>query len=200
MMKAMLFLIFLNFLMIKGNCSKGNDDPFSENTVISKVYHKTGPSDTDTLWVSENDSTVFRAEEVMMRRPDQRQEPSVQYELIHPENNAYYFIYNDKKQLVKEGKYAAEYTYEGQTYKQGGFYNLKNFEYKKNGDLKTIHYQEDGRNLKTEIFDSEKRLTKIIFFNKKSSDIEKIEIYKKGKLKETRIYTGFNRYDTVEAE
>ncbi|AZA77582.1 hypothetical protein EG347_08675 [Chryseobacterium sp. G0186] len=199
-MKTISLLLFFTTVIIGCKCTQPNDRSEKENTVISKEYHKSGQSDTDTLWVSQNDSTVFKKEEVLIQRPDSNPELSVRYELIKPKDNAYYFIYDDKKQLIKEGKYTSQYTYEGIIYKQGDFYNSKNYTYKKNGNLETIHYQEDGRNLKTEYFDSEKRLTKIRYLNKKSSDTEKIEIYKNGKLKETRIYKGFNSYDTVKAD
>lgn len=59
---------------------------------------------------------------------------------------------------------------------------------------------EDGRNHKTEHFDSKKRLKKIRYFKKESSETEKIEIYKKGQLKETRIYTSFSTYHTMKAK
>lgn len=199
-MKTISLLLFLTTVIMGCHCTKSNDNSGKENMIISKNYHKSGQSDTDTLWVSQNDSTVFKKEELPMRRPESNPELYINYELIEPKDNAYYFIYNDKKQLIKEGKYTSQYTYEGIIYKQGDFYNTKNYTYKRNGNLETIHYQEDGRNLKTEYFDGEKRLTKIRYLNKKSSDIEKIEIYKNGKLKETRIYKGFNSYDTVKAD
>lgn len=199
-MKTISLLLFFTTVIIGCNCTKPNDQSEKENIVISKEYHKSGQSDTDTLWVSQNDSTVFKKEEIPMRRPESNPELYISYKLIKPKDNAYYFIYNDKKQLIKEGKYTSQYTYEEIVYKQGDFYNSKNYGYKRNGNLETIHYQEDGRNLKTEYFDREKRLTKIRYLNKKSSDTEKIEIYKNGKLKETRIYKGFNTYDTVKAD
>ncbi|MGU3376106.1 hypothetical protein [Chryseobacterium sp. M5A1_1a] len=198
-MKTMLFLLFNTLMIIGCNYTKRNDNSEKGNPVISKIYHKSGHSDTDTLWVSQNDSTVFKKEELPIRRPESNPELYINYELIKPKDNAYYFIYNDKKQLIKEGKYTAQYTYEGIIYKTGNFYNFKIYNYKRNGNLETIHYQEDGRNLKTEFFDSEKRLTKIRYLNKKSSNTEKIEIYKKGKLKETRVYTSFYNYYTVKA-
>lgn len=176
-----------------------NDNIQKEPVFILKAYHKNNQYNTDTLWVSQNDSTVFKKKEAMLHRPCANPELSVQYELINPKNGAYYLIYNTKKQLIMEGIYSAQYTYEGQTYKQGNFYNAKRYSYKKNGNIATIHYQEDGRNIKTEHFDSKKRLTKIKYFDKKSSNTEKIELYKKGALKETRVYTGFSKYYTVRA-
>ena len=194
-------LLLLSVIVMMGcHYDKGVKDKHKkENMIISKVHHKTGHGDVDTLWISQNDSTAFRKEELLIHRPDRYPEFSVRYVLLNPKDGAYYFIYNDKKQLVEEGKYSAQYTYEGITYDQGNFYNLKRFSYKKNGHLQTIHYQEDGRNLKTEFFAGDGQLTQIKYFNKKSSDIDKVEIYRNGKLKETRIYKGFNTYDVVKA-
>ncbi|AZA90579.1 Uncharacterised protein [Chryseobacterium nakagawai] len=200
MLKILSFLWIAVYIMTACNCAKGkNDASKKDDGIISKIYHKSGSNDTDTLWVSQNDSTVFRQEEVMIKHPDSYPKLTVRYNLINPKNNAYYFIYNDKQQLIEEGKYTAQYMYEGITYNDGNFYNLKSYSYKKNGKLRTKHYQEDGRNFKTEFFNNDGQLTEIKYFNKKSSDIEKVEIYKKGELKETRIYKGFNNYDTVKA-
>ncbi|MEJ5105748.1 hypothetical protein [Chryseobacterium sp. MYb328] len=198
MLKILLFLWLPISIMLSCNCTKGKNDEH-KNVIISKIHHKSGPKDTDTLWVSQNDSTVFRKEDVMIKYPESHPKLTVHYTLINPKNDAYYFIYNDKQQLIEEGKYTAQYTYEGISYNDGNFYNLKRYSYKKNGNLQTKHYQEDGRNLKTEFFNNDGQLTEIKYFNKKSSDIEKVEIYKKGKLKETRIYKSFNTYDTVKA-
>lgn len=192
-------LVFL-FFAISIGCFFAKANPYDGNWNIDEVYFSASSDDTDTLRVFQNDSAVFRKEELIVKNPDSYPKLTVRYELIHPQDKAYYFIYNDKKQLVIEGKYSTQYTYEGITYEQGGFYNSKTYSYKKNGSLETIHYQEDGRNLKTEYFNSDKKLTKIRYFNKKSSDTDKIEIYKKGKLKETRTYKGFNSYDTVKGK
>ncbi|WP_347217795.1 hypothetical protein [Chryseobacterium sp.] len=191
-MKIKLFLLFFAIIM-GGHVIKAKK--ISLNTGIVKAYSY----NTDTLKVDQNDPAVFKKEELVMKYPESRPKLTTHYELLNPKDGAYYCIYNDKKQLVKEGKYSAQYTYEGITYDQGGFYNSKTYLYKKNGNLETIHYQEDGRNLKTEFFNSEKQLTKIKYFNKKSSDTDKIEIYKRGKLKEARIYKSFNTYYTVKA-
>ncbi|MGE8554218.1 MAG: hypothetical protein ACN6OB_09865 [Chryseobacterium jejuense] len=163
------------------------------------MYFKEHSHDIDTLKVYQNDTAVFRKEEMIVKHPEAKPKLTVRYELINPKDGAYYFIYNEKKQLVKEGEYTAQYKYEGITYDQGDFYNSKTYFYKENGNLETIHYQEDGRNLKTEFFDRDKQLTKIRYFHKKTSDTDKIEVYKKEKLKETRIYKGFNTYYTVKA-
>lgn len=188
--------ILLFFAIIVGFRSiKANDNPVS--TGIDNTYFKHSFHGTDTLRVSQNDTGVFRKEEFMMKHPESNPKPSVRYELISPKDGTYYFIYNDKKQLAEEGKYTSQYKYEGITYDKGGFYNSKTYFYKTNGHLKTIHYQEDGRNLKTEFFDQDKQLTQIRYFNKRSSDTDKVEFYKKGKLKQTRIYTAFNTYYTI---
>lgn len=199
MLKILSLLWLPAGIIMACNCTKGKNDGREKNVIISKVHHKSGPDDTDTLWVSQNDSTVFRKEEVMVKHPDSYPKFMEKYTLINPKDGAYYFVYNGSQQLIEEGKYTAQYTYEGITYKEGNFYNQKTYSYKKNGKLETKHVQEDGRNLKTEFFNNDGQLTEIKYFNKKSSDIEKVEIYNKGKLKETRIYKGFNNYDTVKA-
>nr|WP_315029256.1 hypothetical protein [uncultured Chryseobacterium sp.] len=185
--KKVPFLLFLVLMVVGCNYSKGNDRSEKENIITSRVYHKSNFDTTDTIRVSQNDSSFFKREEIIIHRPDSHPKLSVQYTLKHPKDGAYYLIYNDKKQLIKEGRYTSQYTYEGQTYKEGNFYNLKMYSYKSNGNLDTIHYQEDGRNLKTEFFDNKSRLKKIIYFNKKSADKEKVEIYKNGKLREINI-------------
>ena len=171
-----------------------------ENTIISKIKYIKNTAEIDTLWVSQNDSTVFRQEEVMIHRPCSNPEFSIRYELINPKVNSYYFIYNEQQQLVLEGKYTKEYTYEGATEKLGNFYNSKSYSYKSNGKLKAIHYMEDGRNSKLELYDRKKRLKEITYYDKKSSDKTKIEIYDNGQLEETRIYTSFDNYYTVKAD
>lgn len=200
MLKIMLFLWWpVSIMMACNDATLKKNDNRKENDIISKIHHKSGANDTDTLWVSQKDSTVFRKEELMVKHPDSYPRLVERYTLITPKDGAYYFIYNDKQQLIQEGKYTAHYIYEGITYNEGNFYNHKTYSYKKNGRLRTKHYQEDGRNTKTEFFNNDGQLTEIRYFNKKSSDIEKVELYKKGKLKETRIYKGFNNYDTVKA-
>jgi hypothetical protein len=182
-----------NFATEKNYIDKGN-------TIISKIKCKKDTTGLDTLWVSQNDTSVFRQEEVIISRPCSNPEFDVRYELLKPINDAYYFIYNNKKQLIEEGKYTNEYTYEGQTYKRGDFYNLKRYSYKSNGNLELIHYTEDGRNNKIEFFDSKKRLTEVTYFDKKSSNKTKVEIYNKGELEETHIYTSFDNYYTEETK
>lgn len=158
---------------------------------------------TDTLRVSQSDKNTFEKQILPVRLHyspipfANLRQPRFQthYELINPKNGAYYFIYNDKKQLIQEGIYSIrQFTYQDKTKEHGAFYDSKYYYYKKNGKLTSIHYQQDGRSRKTEYFDKKKRLKKIVFFDKKSSDTEKIEIYKKGQLKETRIYTSFDNY------
>ncbi len=165
--------------------------------IISKRHSKTNLSETDTLWVSQNDTTVFKKTEDRVHRPCSNPELTTRFELLSPENEAYYFIHDSKGKLVLEGKYSNEYEYEGITYKTGNFYNSKQYSYKSNGTLKTIHYQEDGRNLKTEVYNNDGKLKETIHFDKKSSDKTKTEIYDQGQLKETRIYTSFDKYYTV---
>ncbi len=189
-------------MMVITGCNgcKTNDDIPKGNKIISKVYHKTGPNDTDTLWVSQNDTLVFKAEEGMQGNPGQKPKLVTRYELKNPKDGAYYFIYNDAQQLIQEGKYTVQYVYDGKTIEEGNFYNSKRYHYKDNGKLSAIYYQVDGRNFKTELYNGKKELKEIIYFNKKSGDKEKVEIYKNGKLKETRIYTAFDVYHTIKAD
>lgn len=199
-MKTKYLLLLLIFSVTYSIFIKGNKGIEKEYTIISKMDYKSSPREIDTLWVSQDDTSVFKREEEMISRPCTNPELTVRYELIHPKDSMYYLIYNDKKQLMMEGKYTSEYTYEGRTYKRGDFYNSKRYSYTKSGSLDVIHYMEDGRNLKTEYYDSKQRLTKIRYLDKKSEGVTKIEIYKNGQLKETRIYTSFSKYSTVRAK
>lgn len=192
------FLLFL-FLLLKcsGFCSTLKNNHLQDN---AHVFQKTNyQTDTDTLRVFQNDSTVFNKVITFLTRPCSKPQLATFYELIEPKEGVYYFIYNEKKQLLKEGKYTANYTYEGIIYTKAAFYDSKSYNYKKNGKLNFIHYQEEGRNLKTEYFDSKKRIKRIRYLDKKSGDVSKIEIYKRGQLKATRVYKSFSTYDTVKA-
>ena len=189
-MKTFIFLLFSMFAM-----SCNSKEP--QHMIISKVHYKPNSKIIDTVWVSQNDSTVFKREEVLTRNHHQTPKFETRYELKDPKNGVYYFIHNNIGQLIMEGRYDSEFTYEGNLSKQGNFYNSKSYYYKKNGDLTTIHYMEDGRNLKTEHYDRKKRLTKIRYLDKKSGSTTKIEIYDDGILDETRVYTSFDNYYTV---
>lgn len=197
-MRTKSLLLFLVFSIICSSFMKGNDGDKKENVSISKINYLT---ERDTLRVFQNDPSVFKKTEDIITRPCSNPEPTtIRYELINPQDNAYYLIYNDKKQLVLEGVYTAQYTYEGILYNKGDFYNSKTYSYTKNGNLDTVHYMEDGRNLKTEYFDTKIQLTKIRYLNKKSGELSRIELYKNGQLKETRTYVSFNKYTTVKAK
>ncbi|WP_337085160.1 hypothetical protein [Elizabethkingia anophelis] len=196
-MKIIIATIFLITNIFGCNGSKKTT---KENSIISKTYHKTGKTDTDTLWVSQNDSTVFKREEMFINRPCSNPEFAIRYDLIKPKNNAYYFIYDENHQLVLEGKYEANYIFEGIATGKGDFYNSKNYDYNDNGDLLAISYMQDGRHTKTETFGSDGKIEKIFYKNKKSGDTEKLEFYKNGKLKKTRIYTAFDTYYTINAD
>ena len=191
------YLILYSILSVFNGCDlkKGDD----KKIIISKKYFKRNTSETDTLWISQNDTTVFKQVEDIIHRPCSNPELTISYELINPKDGAYYYIYDNKGKLVMEGKYTKEYLYENIINKQGNFYNSKNYSYKSSGKLNTIHYQEDGRNLKIEFFDNGKKLKEVIYFDKKSSDKTKIEIYNNGQLEETHIYTSFDNYYTVKA-
>ena len=196
----MKLFLFISFLMTAVFSCNDNKKAQTGNVIISKIYHKKGTTDTDTLWVSQNDSTVFKREEFLTQRPCQNAEYTIRYDLINPQKDAYYYIYNENQQLVLEGKYETDFIFEGKATGEGDFYNSKNYEYEDNGDLVAISYMQDGRHTKTETFDSNGKIEKIFYKNKKSGDTEKIAFYKNGKLRKTRIYTAFDVYYTVEAD
>lgn len=189
----MKILILFFFSMFAMSCH--SKEP--QNIIISKIHYKPNSKTIDTLWISQNDSTVFKREEVLTRNYHQTPKFETRYELKDPKNGVYYFIHNNIGPLVMEGRYDSEFTYEGHINKHGNFYNSKTYSYKKNGDLETIHYMEDGRNLKTEHYDRKKRLSKIRYIDKKSESTTKIEIYDHGILDKTRVYTSFDNYYTV---
>lgn len=154
----------------------------------------------DTLKVSQNDTLFFEKKVVMNRRPCSKPSLYTYYELKNPKDGVYYLIFNDKAQLVKSGTYTAEFKNGDVVNDRGGFYDSKYYSYKNNGNLTSIHYQVDGRNFKTENFDRKGRFKKIKYINKRSENTDSIEIYKKGKLAETRIYYSFANYNTVKAQ
>lgn len=195
-MKTIFFLLVMG--MGVTGCNGWHKYSDSDNKIINKIPRRSGLQEIDTLWVSQNDTAVFSSEELIQRYPDRNARLGLRYELRNPQDEMYYFIYNDKQQLVQEGKYTAQYIYEGIIYDRN-FYNTKRYFYKKNGRLNSVHYQEDGRNFKLEQFAKDGQLTKITYFNKKTGEKEKIEIYKNKKLKETRIYTAFKTYRTVKS-
>ncbi len=195
-MKLLLINLFMTVAFLGCDVMTQNDTVADANAIIYKFKPKKNNGEVDTLWVSQIDSTVFKREEVIQRRSGRL---VTAYELIAPKIDTYYFIYNEKKQLISEGKYTKEYTYEGAPSKSGNFYNTKTYDYKNNGKLNTIHYTKDGRNFKVESYDRHRRLTEITYRELKSGDVEKVEFYSNGKLKKTRIYTSFNNYYTVDA-
>lgn len=198
-MKTIYFSVLLILSIVSCNFSKKQNADDKQKKIISKIKLKKNISEIDTLWVSQNDSTVFKKEEFMHARPYSLPELQVIYKLIHPKNNAYYFIHDEFGKLVLEGKYTDRYTYEGVTYNNGNFYNTKGYSYNDDGELTTIHYMEDGRNLKTETYDKKRRLEEIIYRDKKSGATTKVEFYDEGQLEKTRFYTSFDQYTTVKA-
>lgn len=109
-MKTIYLTLFLIFNLINST----NGSVINQNA-IPNIYYKNSESKTDTLWVSQNDTAVFRRIETMVHHPCSKPKSAVLYELINPKDGVYYLIYNDKKQLVMEGMYTAKYTYEGVT-------------------------------------------------------------------------------------
>lgn len=192
-MKTHLLPCFLILILLSCD-TKGTEQ---KNIIISKVHYKPNSKIIDTLWVSQNDSAVFIQKEVMSGNPGQRPKPITIYELKAPKDGVYYYIYDNEGKLFLEGRYDSEYTYEGQLYKQGNFYNSKTYRYRDNGKLTSVHYMEDGRNLKTEVYDRKERLKEIRYIDKKSETTTKVEIYENGEVKKTRVYTSFDNYYTV---
>lgn len=169
----------------------------TENSIIYQVKYKSNLNELDTFWVSENDTNVFKKEEMYITRPCSNPEFTIRYNMIAPINNAYYYIYNEKQQLSTEGVSTYGYLYEGVLEKFLEFHNQKYYYYGRCGCVNTIHYMLDGRNHKTESFDKKNRLSQIRYLDKKSGDVDRIEIYKKGELKETHVYTSFKNYDVI---
>lgn len=187
--------------MMSCGFGKDNDKKVPHKTMLSKVKYKTKNTESDTLWVLQNDTVYFKYEELINTRPCSYPELVEFYTLIAPIDGAYYYIYNSEEQLIEEGKYTKEYTYEGATSEEGGFFNVKSYYYKSNGRLSAIHYMEDGRNGKTETYNRKGQLSEILYFEKKSSDRSKVEYYNsKGQLEKTKVYTGFSEYYTVKAK
>lgn len=192
-MKIQLLPFFLLFILMSCD-TKGTEQ---KNIIISKVHYKPNSKVIDTLWVSQNDSKVFLQKEVMSGNPGQRPEPVTIYELKAPVDSAYYYIYDNEGKLFMEGRYDSEYTYEGITTDQGNFYNSKSYRYRDNGKLRSVHYMEDGRNLKTESYNRKEQLDEVRYIDKKSETTTKVEIYENGEVKKTRVYTSFDNYYTV---
>lgn len=154
--------------------------------LLTHCFSSAFSQEIDTLRVYQNDSLVFKKMDLPVVRPCSKPRIETSYKLIHPKNNTYYFIYNDKAQLIKEGVYTSKHIYQGVEY-GGNFYNSKYYSYNRNGSY-TIHYQEDGRNSKTEYYNRKNEILKTIYFDKKSQTPTKIEYYKKGKVKETEVF------------
>lgn len=198
-MKKLLILLTISIFLI--SCDFGNAQNSNTKTaIISKIKLKTNNAESDTLWVSQNDASVFIREEGYITRPCSNPEFHISYSLKEPKVDAYYFIYNPEQQLVMEGKYTMMKIHPDKKEELGNLYNSKSYTYRKNGKLHYIHYMVEGRNGSTETYDRKKRLTKISYRDKKSGDTNKVEIYRKGKLKETRNYYSFSNYTTVKAE
>ncbi len=166
--------------------------------VLCSFFCKGFSQKTDTLRVYQNDSSVFNQMDLIQHRPCSKPVVETQYRLIEPKDNTYYYIYNDKKLLVKEGEYTKYYVVDGVKY-AAGFYNVKYLFYKKNKELSVINYQEDGRNTKSEFYTGKNEIKSIRYYDKNSGEVVKLELYKNNKLKETRMVTNFyaNRYDTI---
>ncbi|MFD2909421.1 hypothetical protein ACFSX9_11845 [Flavobacterium ardleyense] len=194
-LKHMRTAILISLLFISTVCL-GNTIANSSVKLLKFNQHQ----ETDTLTVFQNDETVFTKKSDFVTRPCSRPQLVTYYDLIEPKDGTYYFIYNDKKQLIQEGKYTVRVSTIDEWNKKGAFYDRTVYYYKKNGKLKMTNVQKDGRMFKTEYFNSKKRIKEIKYYDKKSSDTDRIEMYKNGKLKETRVYKSFSTYTTIKAK
>lgn len=117
----------------------------------------------------------------MIHRPCSNPEFSIRYELINPKVNSYYFItMNNNNWYWRENTQKSIHM--KVLLKNQEIFITQSYSYKSNGKLKAIHYMEDGRNSKLELYDRKKRLKEIIYYDKKSSDKTKIEIYDNGQV------------------
>lgn len=190
MRTLILITISLFFLL---SCS-GKEE--TGDIIISKVKYKGKSKIIDTLWVSQNDSLVFAREEGYTTRPCSDPEFTIWYNLKKPVENAYYYIYNPKGQLLQEGKY----TYMDINGKrEGNFYQSKEYTYHKNDKISSIYISRPDEGYKLELYDRHGLLKEITYYEKGSNEKEKVEIYKDGKLKETHINFWFEKYDVVKA-
>ena len=165
--------------------------------IISKIKQKQSSKETDTIWTSQNDSTAFVKEEGYIHRPCSMPELFTSFKLIKPIDQAYYYIYNNSQQLILEGKYSAQYTYNNKIINEGDFFDNKTFTYNDDNELETIHYSVDGRNFKLELYDNDHQINEIIFYDKQSGNTSRIEIYDNNKLTKTKVYTSFDEYKTI---
>ncbi len=115
----------------------------------------------DTLIVYQNDTTVFNSTGAFVQWPCRKPEFHISYEIKTPVDSAYYFIYNEEKQLAEEGIYQSKLI-DGVSY--NGMLDSKYYRYHKNGKLYILFYKENGRTVKAE------------FYNKR------------GKFKEVKVY------------
>lgn len=129
--------------------------------MICKFHHLMAPflialsgmlhaSEVDTLRVYQNDESQFQKELNWIHRPCQKPRFEERHVLINPKDSTYYFIYDEKNNLVEEGLYTAAYMIDGQVY--SGFLNAKYYTYRSFRRLSHVRYVKDGRNVKTEAY------------------------------------------------
>ncbi len=177
------------------SCDPKNPD--HKEIIIYKVHYRPNSRIIDTLRVSQNDSKIFTKKEVLTRHPEKTPEPQTVYQLKEPLDGVFYYIHDSEGRLVMAGRYDAHYIYGSVRNDEGNFYNVRYYSYRKNGKLKTIHYMEDGRNLKTQTYDRKGQLDEVLYRDKKSGNTTKLEIYENGEVKKTRVYKSFDQYYTV---
>lgn len=158
--------------------------------VLIKFSTITFSQKVDTLRIKETDTLLFNKEirsQYFCGLPlfSKKPETVTIYTLKNPKANTYYYIYNAKNKLIKEGKYIKNCVFNEQTTK--GFCNLKTYYYAKNGELIGVNYIQDGRSFKFETYHKQ-QLTHATFYDRKTGKTTKIEEYKNGKLQETLVY------------
>ncbi len=129
--------------MILG-CTITNNDYI----LLKEKYKKS----KDTLVISQTDTTMFEKRDFYQNcsfnifksnKPD-----ATVYILKNPINGVYYYVFNDKNQLVAEGKY----TKGNGRMNFGEGYFERTYQYKKNGKLNSIDYYKKGKLIKTIVY------------------------------------------------
>lgn len=192
------FLVGISMLVLT-SCGVTTDKEKTaiDNPITFKKAYKANAQTKDTLWVIETDTLYFERMEGFINRPCSNPEYYLNYELHHPIDQMYYYIYDEKLNLKQEGLYSNSNVYNGNVSEYGAFFDCIYYSYNKRGTLTVMSYMKKGRNFKIELVDGKERLKEITYYAEASGNREKVEHYKKGKLKETRYYTSFSNYYTI---
>lgn len=194
------FLVGIGMLVLT-SCGVATDKEKTaiDNPITFKKDYKANVQTKDTLWVIETDTLYFDRNEGFINRPCSNPEYYISYDLHHPIDQMYYYIYDAKLNLQQEGLYSNSIVYNGTESERGAFFDCIYYSYNKRGTLTAMSYMKNGRNFKTELLDGKELLKEITYYEESSGNRKKVERYKKGKLKETRYYTSFSNYYTIKA-